>query len=99
MLPTVISAATMRRVLSTADFDDKVERVLFACPRGREALRGLIQVIRHSPQEQGMAVRGRPGYRCRPIHPQPDRSFLVVYTFDEDSVILIDVREVPSSAY
>jgi hypothetical protein len=89
----------MRRVLSTAEFNDKVERLVFTCPRGREALRGLIRVIRHSPDEQGMAVRGRSHYRGRPIHPQPDRSFLVVYTYDDESVTLVDVREVPSTAY
>lgn len=89
----------MRRVLSTAEFSDKAERLVFPCPRGREALRGLIQVIRHSPEEQGMTVRGRPGYRGRPIHPQPDRSFLVVYTFDDESVTLVDVREIPSGPY
>jgi hypothetical protein len=87
-----------RHVLSTSDFSEKAESLLFTKARGKEALRGLIEVVRRSPDEQGMAVRGRPGYRSRPVHLEA-RSYLVLYTFDDDSVTLVDLREVPKSVY
>jgi len=46
-----------------------------------------------------MAVRGHPSYLQRPIHLPEDRSFTILYTYDESSVTLLGLKEVPSRTF
>lgn len=46
-----------------------------------------------------MAVRGHPSYLQRPIHLPGDRSFTILYTYDESSVTLLGLKEVPSRTF
>ncbi len=45
-----------------------------------------------------MAVRGQPDFFSRPFH--TDRgSFLVIYRFDDEAVVLLAIRPIPASSY
>jgi hypothetical protein len=67
-------------------------------PRADDALAGLETVLARVPEEAGMAVPGEPGWRQRPIH-TGERSYSVVYTFDDREVLLLTVRRVPSGVF
>lgn len=41
---------------------------------------------------------GRPGYASWPLHTS-EASFLVVYSFDEDKVVCLSIREIPAGVY
>lgn len=71
--------------------------MLEGVPRGEDAFRGFRHVVARRP-EQGLAVRGRPDYFQRPFHTS-GRSFTVIYTFDDEKVVLLAIREVPSSIF
>jgi hypothetical protein len=86
-----------RRVVVAPRLAGELERVLEGVPRGEEAFRGFQHVVGRRP-EQGLAVRGRPDYFQRPFH-AGERSFTVIYTFDEEKVVLLAIREVPSSIF
>jgi hypothetical protein len=48
--------------------------------------------------EMGMAVPGMPGFCSRPFHPE-GASFLVIYKFDDEKVVCVGLRAVPSTAF
>lgn len=89
---------TAREVFRSRRFQEEVDRLIPELPRAEEALRGFSHVVARSPQ-LGMAVRGHPSYLQRPIHLPEDRSFTILYTYDESSVTLLGLKEVPSRTF
>lgn len=74
-----------------------IEKLRRSSERATEAIAGFERVVTRIP-EMGMAVPGRPGFYSRPFH--TDRgSFLVIYTFDDNQVVCVKIRSVPSAAY
>jgi hypothetical protein len=75
----------------------EIEQIRRSSERAADAVSGFERVVVRIP-EMGMAVPHKPGYFSRPFHTGRG-SFLVIYTFDDDKVLCITVRPVPSSAY
>ena len=88
-----------RRIVRTPRFERGLEEVRSpsADSRFEEALEGFEHVVARIP-EMGMAVPGQPGCRSRPFHTSHG-SFLVIYTYDREKVVCLDVRRVPSSTF
>lgn len=84
-----------RRIVRTPRFERELKAVQSA--RIDEALAGFEHVLARIP-EMGMAVPGQPTARSRPFH-TPEGSFLVIYTYDREKVVLLTLRRVPSSRF
>lgn len=84
-----------RRIVRTP----RLERELKAVQSARldEALVGFEHVLARIP-EMGMAVPGQSTARSRPFH-TPEGSFLVIYTYDREKVVLLTLRRVPASRF
>lgn len=63
-----------------------------------EALAGLEAVLVRMPDEAGMAVPGEEAWRQRPIH-VGDHAFSVLYSFDDDEVLLLSLRQVAAGLF
>ena len=86
-----------REVVQTARLEAELKKVVAETPSAGEAFRGFRHVVARRP-ELGMAVRGRPEFYQLPFH-SSGRSFTIVYTFDDDRVSLVALREVPSTVF
>lgn len=84
-----------RRIVRTPRFERELRAVQSA--RIDEALTGFAHVLARIP-EMGMAVPGQSTARSRPFH-TPEGSFLVIYTYDREKVVLLTLRRVPSSRF
>ena len=84
-----------RRIVRTPRFERELKAVQSA--RIDEALAGFEHVLARIP-EMGMAVPGQSTARSRPFH-TPEGSFLVIYTYDREKVVLLTLRRVPSSRF
>jgi hypothetical protein len=84
-----------RQIVRTPRFERELKAVQSA--RLDEALVGFEHVLARIP-EMGMAVPGQPTARSRPFHTS-DGSFLVIYTYDREKVVLLTLRRVPSSRF
>lgn len=65
--------------------------------RAGEAFAGFRHVVLRQP-EMGMSVPGRPRFHQRPFH-TPTASFTVLYTFDDETVTCLALREVPAGVF
>ena len=87
-----------RQVVKTARFQEELDRILAEIPRADEAFRGFEHAVARIP-EHGMTVPGRPAeFRQRPFH-TPEASYTVIYTFDDENVVCLSLRRVPSGPY
>jgi hypothetical protein len=87
-----------RRIVRTPRFERELKALQgSAGARLDEALTGFEHVLARIP-EMGMAVPGQPTARSRPFHTQ-EGSFLVIYTYDREKVVLLTLRRVPSSRF
>lgn len=86
-----------RKLVRTPRFERELRENLGTSTRAAEALAGLERVIERMP-ELGMAVTGQPDFYCRPFHTE-EGSFLVIYTFDEEKVVCLSLRRVPSGRF
>lgn len=86
-----------RRVILQPRFKAELEPILARVPRAEEAWSGFVYAVSRIP-EMGMAVQGMPEFYCRPFHPE-GASFLVIYKFDDEKVVCVRLRTVPSSAF
>lgn len=84
-----------RRIVRTPRFERELKAVQSA--RIDEALTGFEHVLARIP-DMGMSVPGQPSARSRPFH-TPEGSFLVIYTYDRDKVVLLTIRRVPSGSF
>lgn len=89
----------MRRIVRAPRFERELKEIrTSADPRFDEALTGFEHIVRRIP-ETGMAVRGQSSScRSRPFH-AAEGSFLVVYSFDREKVVLLTIRRVPSGSF
>jgi len=89
-------SANRRRVAKSPQCERDLQAIA-ARHRAEEAIAGFERVVSRIP-EMGMAVRGKQGFYSRPFH-TGDGSYLVIYTFDEETVTLVSVRSIPSSSF
>lgn len=86
-----------RRVVLQPRFKAELDSILARVPRAAEAWDGFAYAVARMP-EMGMAVPGMPGFCSRPFHPE-GASFLVIYKFDDEKVVCVGLRAVPSTAF
>lgn len=87
-----------RRIVRTPRFERELKAVRgSAGARVDEALTGFEHILARIP-EMGMAVPGQPTARSRPFH-TPEGSFLVIYTYNREQVVLLTIRRVPSGSF
>lgn len=87
-----------KKILRAQRFERELRKVVEQFPRAEEALRGFEEVVSRHP-EIGMSVRGQPTEVCGlPFHTE-QASFLVIYRYDEEKVVCLGVRRVPSGQF
>jgi hypothetical protein len=92
-----LSEKRSRRVVQQPRFQAELKPILSSILRAEEAWKGFSHAVARIP-EMGMAVPGRSGFYSRPFHTEQG-SFLVIYTFDDEKVVCLGLRAVPSNAY
>jgi hypothetical protein len=86
-----------RRIVRRPDCARWFEQIEENDSRGRDAIAGFERVVSRHP-EFGNPFPSSPTYRCLPFHTD-DGSYLVIYTYDDETVVCLGVRRVPRSAY
>ncbi len=86
-----------RKLVRKPEYLQAIERIRSETVRGAEAIEGFEEVIRRSP-ELGMSLPGRAKFFGRPFRTEKG-SHLGIYTYDNEKVVCLAVRIVPSGAF
>jgi hypothetical protein len=86
-----------RKVVLAPRFEAELKPILAEVPRAAEVWKGFCHAVARIP-ELGMAAPGKPGFYSRPVHTERG-SYLILYTFDDEKVVCVGLRAVPSSAF
>lgn len=86
-----------RRVVLQPRFKAELDSILAKVPRAADAWSGFAYAVARMA-EMGMAVPGKPGFCSRPFHVE-GASFLVIYKFDNEKVVCVSLRAIPSSVF
>jgi hypothetical protein len=92
-----MSTKRPRKLVRKREYQQAIERIRRETARGPEAVEGFEEVIRRSP-EFGMSLPGRAKYFGRPFRTEAG-SYLGVYTYDDEKVICLAVRKVPTGTF
>ncbi len=79
------------------EYQAAIDKIRRESARGAEAVEGFEEIIRRSP-ELGMSLPGRTKYFGRPFRTEVG-SYLGIYTYDNEKVVCLAVRVVPSGTF
>lgn len=86
-----------RKVFRTPRFEREWGALARKEVRADEALTGFEEITARIP-DRGMPVRGQPSFVGCPVH-LDEASYMVLYTYDAETVTLIAVRRIPSGPF